>query len=308
MPPYQTSISQHYNVRPFTSITDGSPVEFLTSNGGSDYIDLGRTRLHVTLRVTHEDGSMLTDKEHVGPVNLFKQSLWSQVAVYLQGQLVSSNNGGYPYKAFIQTLLGYGAEAKDNQLQSQLFNKDKGETTADFDSKDPLGGGNVPQFALMSGAPGTEYKIELQDVYLKVYKLKMDNALVLVHAKQFENTNALYPYMKTDIPQASISASQMTYTFDNLFLDQCPSRLVGFVSGEGVNGSYTKHTFNFQGSNIKTVGLYLDGVSVPGRPVEADDIETYVNLFEATNIWREDKGNFIQKQSFSLSTPYSSSN
>ncbi|XP_046350716.1 uncharacterized protein F54H12.2-like [Haliotis rufescens] len=156
-----------------------------------------------------------------------------------------------------------------------------------------------PQFTLMSGASDKEYKIELQDVYLKVCKLRMNNALALAHAKQFETANALYPYMKTSIRQASISASQIGYTFDNLFLDHCPTRVVvGFVSGEGVSGSYTQNPFNFQGSIIKTVGPYLDGVSVPGGPVEADDIQAYVNLFEGANTWREDRGNDIERTEF----------
>lgn len=81
----------------------------------------------------------------------------------------------------------------------------------------------------------------------------------------------------------------MTYAFDNLLLDICtPRRIVAFGSVEGVNGSYTINPFN-----IKTVGLCMDGVSVPGLPLEADAIEAYmhVNLFEGTNTctWREDK-------------------
>lgn len=77
MPPYQTCITQHFyvNVRPLSAIIDSSPVEFLISNEGSNYQDLKRTRIHVKLRVIHEDGSVQTDKEKVGPINLFLQSL-----------------------------------------------------------------------------------------------------------------------------------------------------------------------------------------------------------------------------------------
>lgn len=210
------------------------------------------------------------------------------MAVYLQGQLISSSNGGYPYKAMIQSLLGYGEEAKASQLQSQLFYKDTGDTIAEFDETDNAGGGNdslinrspfIAQsktltmsgplledlfhlnihlvnavdvsvklfwssapFALMSGEGTNNYKIELQDVYLKVCQLKMNNALVLAHTKQFERGNALYPYTKTEIRQTSISASQMANTWDNLFLDHCPTCVVvGFVDGPSVSGTYDEN-------------------------------------------------------------------
>ncbi|XP_041351267.1 uncharacterized protein F54H12.2-like [Gigantopelta aegis] len=349
MPPYQTSVFQHYYVdcRPISQITDSSPVEFQIANSGSDYVDLKRSRLHVKLKVSHSDGTVLDKDEHVGPVNLFMQALWSQVAVYLQGQLVSSANNHYPYKAIIETLLNYGADAKQSQLQSQLFYKDKGEVQTDIESTDPITGANsgllnrgafiansktitmegalcedifnigrylvngvditiklfrssVP-FCLMSGKTGQEYMIELQDIYFKICKLKMNSALILTHNKLFEKSNALYPFTKTEVKMSSIPFSQQSYVWDNVYQSHCPGRLVvGFVNGDGVTGSYTKNPFNFQSSFVKTVSLYLDGVSIPGRPVEAEDISAYVNLFEGVNRWGQDSGNYIKRSEFVL--------
>lgn len=44
----------------------------------------------------------------------------------------------------------------------------------------------------------------------------------------------------------------------------------------------------------------MDGVSVPGRPLEADDMDAYVNVFEGTNTWREDRGNDIERTEFQI--------
>ncbi|XP_041379466.1 uncharacterized protein F54H12.2-like [Gigantopelta aegis] len=349
MPPCQTSVFQHYyvDVRPVSQITDSSPVEFQIANSGIDYVDLKRSRLHVKLKVSHSDGTVLGKDEQVAPVNLFMQALWSQVAVYLQGQLVSSANNHYPYKAYIQTLLNYGAETKQSQLQSQLFYKDVGETQADIESTDPITGTNsgasdreahiavsktvtmegplcedifnigrylvngvdmtvklfqssIP-FCLMSGKSGQEYKIELLDIYFKICKLKMNSALILTHNKLFEKSNALYLFTKTVVKMSSIPSSQQSYVWDSVFQSQFPGKLVvGFVNGDGVSGSYTKNPFNFQSSFVKTVALYLDGVSVPGRPVEADDVSAYVNLFEGVSRWGQDTGNYIQRTEFEL--------
>ena len=349
LPPHQTSVFQHYydNVRPVSTITDLSPVEFLISNGGSDYIDLKQTRLHVKLKVIHADGTNLTKAEHCAPINLLLSSLWSQMQVYLQNQLVSSNNTLYAYKAYIQAMLYNGAEAKNTQLQSQLFYADSGTIDGDIDSTDTQTGindgvivrshfikesksltlegplyedifcmrrclinnvnigiklfRNNAAFCLMSGVVGKEYKIELQDVYLKVCKLRMNNALILTHSKLLEKNNALYPYVSKTVTMGSIPSSQTMFQWDNLFQSNCPTRaVVAFVKAGAVGGSYTLNPFNFQSSNIKSVGLYLDGVSVPGRPLETDDVSTYVNLFDGFNTWREDTGNAISRMRFDL--------
>ncbi|XP_041376743.1 uncharacterized protein F54H12.2-like [Gigantopelta aegis] len=344
MPPYQTSVFQHYyvDVRPVSQITDSSPVELQIANSGSDYVDLKRSRLHVKLKVSPSEGTDLAKDEHVASVNLFMQALWSQVAVYLQGQLVSSANNHYPYKAYIQTLLNYRADTKQSQLQSQLFYKNQGETQADIetatngglsdrgvfiaDSKTvsmegplcedifnvgrylvngvdmtiKLFRSSIP-FCLMPGKSVQEYKIELLDIYFKICKLKMNSALILTHNKLFEKSNSLYPFTKTEVKMSSISSSQQSYVWDSVFQSQCPNRLiVVFVDGDGVNGSYTKNPFNFQSSFVKTVGIYLDGLSVPNQPIEANDVSAYVNLFEGVNRWSLDCGNYIERTEFSL--------
>ncbi|XP_041357559.1 uncharacterized protein F54H12.2-like [Gigantopelta aegis] len=311
-------------------ITDSSPVDFLISNGGSDYIDLRRTRLHMKLKVVHVDGTDLHDTEHVAPVNILLSSLWSQMQVYLQNQLVSEYNTLYAYKAYIQTLLYNGQEAKDTQLQSQLFYADGGIVEANTESINLQTGTNDRLIArgryiagsksvtlegalyedifamrrclvnsisvpiklfrnnaascLMSGKAGQEYKLELQDVYLKVCELRMNNALILAHSKLFEKSNALYPYVNKTVTMGNIPSSQTMYQWDNLFQSQCPTRVVvGFVKAGAVSGSYTANLFTLKSANIKSVGLYLDGVSVPGRPLETDNVSTYVNLFDGVN-------------------------
>ncbi|XP_046560161.1 uncharacterized protein F54H12.2-like [Haliotis rubra] len=132
------------DVRPLSQINDSSPLEFAIPNQGSEYIDLKRTRLHVKLKVVHDDvtSSPLAEDEKVGPINLFLQSLFSQVSVSLGNQLVSSANNHYPYKSMLKTLLNYGADAKSSQLTSQLFYKDTGNDNDDIESTDAVAGGN----------------------------------------------------------------------------------------------------------------------------------------------------------------------
>ena len=60
----------------------------------------------------------------VGPVNNWVHSLFSQVDVSLNGTLVTPSTTTYSYRAYIETLLSHGKEAKDTQLNSVLWRKD----------------------------------------------------------------------------------------------------------------------------------------------------------------------------------------
>ena len=61
----------------------------------------------------------------VGPVNMFLQSLFSQVDVSLNGTPVMTALDTYSYRAYIKTLLSYGVDAKNTQLTACLYRRDK---------------------------------------------------------------------------------------------------------------------------------------------------------------------------------------
>ena len=130
-----------HDAHPVSTITDGGPIEF-SIDGSSEYLDLAHSYLYVKAKVTAADGSVVTDKK-VAPVNLFLQSLFSQVDVMLNGKLVSTGSNTYPYRAMIGTLLNYGGEAKKSKLTSQLFYKDSAGAMDEVDpAKTVDAGGN----------------------------------------------------------------------------------------------------------------------------------------------------------------------
>ncbi|RLJ22613.1 hypothetical protein DJ031_00495 [bacterium endosymbiont of Escarpia laminata] len=126
VPPTQTSIIDSHVVehQPMSSLDSGGPIEFLIPGSGDDYTDVAATMLHVQAKITKADGSDLDVAEPVGPVNNWLHSLFSQVDVYLNGTLVTPSTNTYPYRAYIETLLSYGNDAKETQLTSQLWCKD----------------------------------------------------------------------------------------------------------------------------------------------------------------------------------------
>ena len=70
------------------------------------------------------DGSPLPNDAEVAPVNLTLHSLFSQVDVSLNDRLVTSSKATHPYRAYLETLLSYGQEAKVTQLCCEQWYKD----------------------------------------------------------------------------------------------------------------------------------------------------------------------------------------
>ena len=91
---------------------------------GDAYLDLATTYLLIRAKVIRGVGPDLTADTPVAPVNNWLHSLFSQVDVYLNDTLVTPWSNTYPFRAYVDTVLSYGAEAKNTQLTSQLWYKD----------------------------------------------------------------------------------------------------------------------------------------------------------------------------------------
>ena len=92
------------------------------------YIDLANTYLLIRAADTP-----------VVPVNNWLHSLFSQVDVYINDTLVTPSSNTYPFRAYVDTFLSYGDEAKNTQLTSQLWYKD----TAGHMDATTVDGGNT---------------------------------------------------------------------------------------------------------------------------------------------------------------------
>src|SRR6267154_295278 len=140
-PMTQTSIESGSwaEFNPVSAITDTMPIEFDISGAGTSYIDLSQTQLIVRAQLVKGDGTAIGNTSHVAPCNLFLHSLFSEVDAKFNGTLITSSNNTYPYRAYIETLLSYGRDAKRSQLTSAMYYKDEG-GDAGFEEGDPHAG------------------------------------------------------------------------------------------------------------------------------------------------------------------------
>ena len=129
VPPTQQSLERGrwIDYAPLSSVENpNSAITFLIA-GTDEYIDLSKTILTVTGKITKKDGTSKldsNDQSNVAPVNNFLHSLFRQVDVYLNGKQVTPAMGTYAYGSYIETLLNYDVSAKQSQFSSALYYKD----------------------------------------------------------------------------------------------------------------------------------------------------------------------------------------
>ena len=139
VPPYNMSMERGDYIihRPVASINGSGPIEFHVQASTEDYIDLGRTKLQLTLKVVKADSTDLGDNEKVSTANLLLHTLFSQVDCKLNEKLVTPSINTYPYKAYFETILSQLPNSLKSWLQAELFEEDN----PCNDTYDPTDGG-----------------------------------------------------------------------------------------------------------------------------------------------------------------------
>jgi hypothetical protein len=136
--------------------------------------------------------------------------------------------------------------------------------------------------------------------------LKHDPGVYLAHEKQMQISSAQYPLLKTKVKMNSISINSSEFLWDNSFQNALPNKIiVGFLKQSAVNGSYLHNPFNFLHSNVSSIGIYMyvDGVSVPSRPLQLDFdkgqfVTAYLNLFDCAESKQNRTGLTIERSYF----------
>ena len=111
--------------QPTVPVSASEALEFHHSGNTSDYVDLSQTTLHLKIKIAKKDGTKIIKTNNVCVVNLILQSLWRQIDLILQNQLVSKDiNTHYAYKAYIDVLSRSRVDAENFILPAQLCYRD----------------------------------------------------------------------------------------------------------------------------------------------------------------------------------------
>ena len=242
--PTQTSIEDGRWVehQPLKFLDSGGRIKFVIPGTGDAYLDLANTYLLIRAKVVRGVGTDLTAYTPVASMNNCLHSLFRQVDVYLSGTLVTPSSNTYPFRAYVDTVQSYGAEATNIQLTSQLWYKDPtghmDVTTVDGGNTDLverrryiaesrivymmgrlhvdlflqhfylLNGVIVKirskdAFALMAGGQNAEYKVQIVDAVLFARKAVLSPTVKMAHIKALAKRTAKYLIRPVDVRSTS---------------------------------------------------------------------------------------------------------
>ena len=166
---------------------------------------------------------------------------------------------------------------------------------------------STPAFSLLSAMPGADFKIDITDICLLARKVRLNPALIMAQSDMLKETNAKYPFTRTEMRQQSIPKGNSSFHWDNLFQGQKPDRVVVcFVDSAATSGQFDKNPFNFENCGIKTITLFADGMPTSGAPSKltfdstrgSTFVRAYTDLFQNYGKWKNNSGNNISREDF----------
>jgi hypothetical protein len=311
MPPTLATMedASYIEYRPIAAITDHGPIEFFIPGNEERYLDLNETYLHVKARVERVDGADLEqDNDKPIPVNLWLHSLFSQVDVSLNNTRITSSTDTYPYRAILETILGYESAAKDYKLKTEMFYAEEAGKMEAWDSdantarfgrsedrrvidmmgrihsgifhqeKYMINGVDLklsltrskPEFNLMG--VGGPYKVVIQSA--KIYARQVHVAAKernVIETRLNKGETAKYPIRRVLLTTFVVPTGSRTLNKDNLFVgsSQLPKRLIiGMVENEAFNGSLAKNPYYFKHFLINKLEVFVNGKSALGQALE----------------------------------------
>ena len=98
------------------------PLEFKIKSLGDQYISLHDIELFMRLQIKKSGDSNLDAVDMVAPVQLIANSMFSNIAIDINGQPVSDLTNMYSnYKGYMETIMSFGRDAIAGHLRSAMF-------------------------------------------------------------------------------------------------------------------------------------------------------------------------------------------
>ena len=303
VPPTQTSIEHGGWIehQPITSLDSGGPIEFVVPGAGDAYIDLANTYLLVRAKVVRGVGTDIADDTPVAPVNNWLHSLFSQVDVHLNDTLVTPSSNTYPFRAYVETLLSYGAEAKKTQLTSQLWYKD---TAGHMEATQENGGnaGLVERRRHIAGSRVVEMMGRLHVDLFMQDRFLINGVTVKIRLVRSKDAFSLMaggvnPDYKVRIVDAVLFVRKAVLS---------PTVAMAHIRAlEKGTAKYPLRPVDCKVYSIAqgSMSSTHDGRQVPAKPLQPNFetgqyVRSYVNLFSATGKQGQDEGNELTRDDF----------
>ena len=127
-------------------------------------------------------------------------------------------------------------------------------------------------FYLLSPEPDADkYKVVIEEAKLQVCVVKVKPEIMMAIEESLKVAPALYPYTRSDIRTIALPQGASNTYVEDVYQGRVPEQLIiAAVSTKAYNGSYKKSAFNYRPFDCDYVGFFVDGQSMPSRPLQMD--------------------------------------
>ena len=268
-------------------------------------LNLTKNYLVMEVKITKEDGSDLIHTQGdaredplVGPIQMIGKTFFKQIKLSLNGVEVFDSGDKYAYRAFLETELNYGSDAKHSHLQAAIYSRDMPFNQIDSDHNTGLQsragyfrGSNVVQvvapihcdlfsqnkymlnnvdlrltlyrnsddFCLLSPGAAQSYKIKVLNMKWCVQTVEVSKAVGLALERTLLKYTAKYPIRRVEMRTIHIDEGRRQAPQNAVFNGQVPRRVVfGCVDGDSYQGVYGKSPFNFKGNDYQITEVSVE--------------------------------------------------
>ena len=248
--------------------------------------------------------------EDVAFINLPISSCFQDVFLYVKDTQVEGGQHLYPYNGYLSSFLQFHPSAKKTHMQCWGWHEDTPGKFSDTDNNDghdardkETVGGKIwevngplfldlthqerylmpstslrlkfipakPEFVLLSKTASTNYDYEIVKCELQVPRVSCIDSVLSGHNAGLDKHNAKYWLNHVDLTTFTITSENKQFIKDSLYTSQVPKLLcIGLLDHDAFNGNIQKNPFDFQHFNLDRIGLYRDGVLVPGQILTPD--------------------------------------
>ncbi len=298
------------------SCTNTGPYEFHIGPN-PQFLHLAKNYLFIQFRIVKANGDELIHLAGdanvdpiVGPINAIGKTFLKQVKLTLNGVEVFDSGDKYAYRAFMETELNYGYDARYSHLQSWLYIQAMPHNHIDDVNNIGLTtratavrGSNWVQvmapihcdlfaqnkyllnnmdlrltlyrnpdaFCIMSPAATQNYKIEIENMKWYVKGVEISKSVSLALERSLMQYTAKYPIRRVELRTIHVNQGSRETPNTAIFNGQIPRRVViGCVDADAYHGTYVKSPFNFKNYGIDEVSVTAGGQTYPSKPLTTD--------------------------------------
>ena len=300
----------------------GSSLQFEVVGDRNNFIDLQKIYLEIKCRILQTDGTDLrytTGDANASDlpyfVNNILHSLFADCTVSANGVKISTANGPYAHKSFIETEFSHGTDAKNCQgyeyeenpgtipaaisdIRKRTVRQSAritlyGKLAVDFFSceKHLIIGVTLrismrrsqDDFAIISEDAAKHYKVKIDEANLFIRKMTVSDNVVGTIEKTLLKTPAIYRYNEVITKTFLATTGQQSWKHEDIFTKEPIRRvIVALCVGTAFIGINTANPFHYQKFGLRVITIYRNGFATAGTPKsKTDNKRLYYNSMSA---------------------------